>query len=123
MNLDRSIHAKRLDTYALRFMILLAVNEGRFKVDSAIVSKVTELMNWQLRVRQIHDPIDAEGKLAVIEQKIRRILISGPKTERELKRFSHADRMGLWFFTNALNNLTRAREVSFDKTTKMWRAL
>ena len=26
MNLEQSIHTKRLDTYAMRFMILLAVN-------------------------------------------------------------------------------------------------
>jgi hypothetical protein len=121
MNLERSIHAKRLDTYALRFMILLAVNEGRLEVDSAIVSKVTELMDWQLRVRQIHDPIDAEGKMAIIEQKIRRILFSGPKSERDIKRQCHAERVGLWFFTSALNNMSRAREIQFDKNAKTWR--
>ena len=46
MNLDRSIHAKRLDTYALRFMMLLAVNEMKSTIDESIVDKSIKLMDW-----------------------------------------------------------------------------
>jgi len=121
MGLERSIHAKRLDTYAMRFMILLAVNERRDRIDQSIVDKVVRLMDWQLEVRRMHDPIDADGQAAKMEEKIRRILRArGPLSERELKRHVHSDRTGLWIFTMAMKNLQAARELQWVKTEKLW---
>jgi len=121
MNLERTIHAKRLDTYALRFMILLAVNERRGRIDRDIVDKVARLMDWQLEVRRLHDPIDADGQTAKTEEKIRRILrAKGPLTDRDLKRHVHADRTGLWIYQTAIRNLQAAREIRWMKTEKQW---
>lgn len=121
MKLERSIHAKRLDTYAMRFMILLAVNESRDRIDRDIVDKVVRLMDWQLEVRRMHDPIDADGQAAKMEEKIRRILrAKGQLSERELKRHAHSDRTGLWIFTMAMKNLQAAREIQWMKTEKLW---
>lgn len=121
MRLERSIHAKRLDTYAMRFMILLAVNERRDRIDRDIVDKVVRLMDWQLEVRRMHDPIDADGQAAKMEEKIRRILrAKGPLSERELKRYAHSDRTGLWIFAMAMKNLQAAREIQWMKTEKLW---
>jgi len=44
MNLERSIYTKRLETYAMRFMSLLAINEQKNEVDESIVSKVIDLV-------------------------------------------------------------------------------
>jgi hypothetical protein len=119
-NLEQSVHTKRLDTYALRFMILLTVNAGKTEVDEAVIQNVIDLMNWQLEARRLHDPIDADSAIAKIEEKIRRTLKPGKKTERELKRAIHANRCGTWVYSNALKNLSGANEIFFDKKDNKW---
>jgi hypothetical protein len=120
LNLEQSIHTKRLDTYALRFMILLTVNAGKSEVDESIVQDVIDLMNWQLRVRRLHDPIDADSAVAKVEEKVRRVLGAGPRTDYELKRAVHYSRVGTWVYTNAMRNLTNGREIQFDKKAQTW---
>ncbi len=119
-NLEQSIHTKRLDTYALRFMILLTVNAGKSEVDESTVQDVIDLMNWQLQARRLHDPIDADSAVAKIEEKIRRVLGAGLRTDYELKRAVHYSRVGTWVFSNAIRNLTRGGEIQFYKATKQW---
>jgi len=120
LNLEQSIHTKRLDTYALRFMILLTVNAKQNKVDETIVQDVIDLMNWQLQARRLHDPIDADSAVAKIEEKIRRTLTTGPRSDRDLKRTVHYNRIGTWVFSNAIRNLTRGNEIYFDKKAQTW---
>jgi hypothetical protein len=69
------------------------------------------LCKWQLNVRRLYDPIDAENKMAEMEEKIRRVLRSGPKTERELKQRTNYTRVGIWFFEKAKENLKRNKEI------------
>jgi hypothetical protein len=109
---ERSVHARRLDTIALRLMVLLAANDLKEGVDEETVRRVLELADWQLKVRKQYDPIDADNKIAGMEQKIKRFLGTGPKTERELKQRANANRDGLWKFEQALNNLKRAKEIA-----------
>lgn len=120
LNLEQSIHTKRLDTYALRFLILLAVNAGKSEVDEPVVQDAIDLMNWQLQARRMHDPIDADSAVAKIEEKIRRVLTTGPRSDYELKRAVHYSRIGTWVYNNAVRNLTKSDEIHFDKTAKAW---
>lgn len=120
MGLERSIHTKRLDTYAMRLMILLAVNKMKSVVDTEIVSDVIALCDWQLNIRRRYDPIDADTAVAKIEEKIRRMLKEGRKTIRELKRGVHIERTGLWAYNQAMKNLQSAQEINYDKKTKKW---
>ncbi len=96
MNLENSVHVKRLDAYALRLMTLLAVNELKSQVDEDIINKVTRICNWQLEARQIHDPIDADNEIAKMEERVRRRLNKIPSTERELKQYTNASKTGYW---------------------------
>lgn len=123
LDLETSVHSKRLDTYAMRFMQLLAANEKRAEIDAGLIKKVTDLMDWQLRVRRLHDPIDADNKIAGMEEKIRRVLgcrdaVKEAKSERDVKRYAHVDKTGLWVFETAKNNLIRAQEIEFDPKTR-----
>lgn len=118
-----SIHTKRLDTYAMRFMALLSVNELRGTVTPEIVKKVTDLCDWQKEMRQMHDPVDADSVSAKLEEKIRRVLAKGPKTDRELKQFTNAHRTGLWFFDSAKRNLMAGREIAWDKKMGKWKLM
>lgn len=120
MQLDQSVHAKRLDGYALRFMALLAVNELKNEIDLETVEKAIALCNWQLKVRQIYDPIDADNTIAQMEERVRRYLRQGPLTERELKRKLHKiiERSGVWCFTKAITNLRTAKDIYSKKNGK-----
>jgi hypothetical protein len=93
--MERSIHAKRIDTYALRLMSLLAANEGKNVIDGDTIIKAIDLCDWQLSVRKIYDPIDADTNIAKMEERIRRQLARGPKSDRELKQYTNANREGL----------------------------
>ena len=121
LNLESSVHAKRLDGYALRFMGLLAVNENQKEITPGIVQKATALMNWQLEVRKSYDPIDADNAIAKLEERIRRVLDKGPRTDRELKQRTHARRSGLWMFEAAIRNLERGGEIKLDQKEKLWK--
>ena len=117
-----SVHSKRLDTYALRFMMLLAVNDFKREIDSDTVQKVIQLMDWELAVRRLHDPIDCEGKMAVMEERIRRILQTGSVTDRELQRRTHSARVGSWVYQTALKNLHTGKQIQFkaEKWSLIW---
>jgi hypothetical protein len=120
MGLERTIHAKRLDTYAMRFMSLLAINEGKRVIDATVIDKVMRLMNWQLEVRKQHDPIDADGQAAKMEERIRRALRVTSMSDRDLKKKVHAERSGIWVYSMGIKNLQSAREIRWDKTASRW---
>jgi hypothetical protein len=128
MGLETSVHSKRLDTHAMRFMQLLAVNEKRKLIDAELIHRVIDLMEWQLRVRRLYDPIDADNKIASMEEKIRRILgsrdaVKEAKSERDVKRLAHVERTGLWAFDTAKTNLIKAQEIEFDLKSRKLVAL
>jgi hypothetical protein len=119
MNREQSVHSRRLDTYALRLASLLAVNDFKTEVDEETIDKVLALVNWQLPVRMLYDTIDADGKVAKLEEKIRRNLKTrGPLSERDVRRYTNADNDGLWAFSIALQNLHRPGDVNLDDKKK-----
>jgi len=115
-NLERSIHAKRIDTYAMRLMALLAANDLIAEVNLKTVLKVIELCEWQLHVRRDLDPIDADNKIAKMEEKIRRKLKQRPLKDYELKQLVNANKAGLWFYNTAKRNLQN--EIRFNLKSK-----
>ncbi len=118
-NRQTSVHSKRLDTYAMRFMVLLAVNDGRDHIDDEIVRRSVRLVDWQLAIRRAFDPIDAENKVARLEAEISRVLLrKGPLTKRELQQYAHAARYGTWLFNAALSNLKKDQQIDFDMERK-----
>lgn len=120
MNRPTSIHSKRLDGYALRFMVLMAINNMIETIDENIVNNTIELMDWQFEMRQMYDPLDADNTMALMEEKIRRVLSNHKKSDRELKQATNANRTGLFFFANAKKNLQSAGEIVFNPKEKKW---
>lgn len=112
-NLERSVHSKRLDVYALRFMMLFCINERKDIIDEDIVAKIIKLMNWQLSVRKVLDPLDCDNKISLMEARIRRCLTPAGtiKTEREIKRACHLKQAGYWIYNAAKTNLLSAKEI------------
>ncbi|UCE74985.1 MAG: hypothetical protein JSV56_04575 [Methanomassiliicoccales archaeon] len=122
LEMQESVHTKRIDTYALRLMPLLALNDLKTEVDLDIVQRVTEIMDWQIKVREQLDPIDADNIVAKLEEKIRRGLQLGPLKDRDLKRLTNAKRAGLWAYEKAVNNLQSGKspEIKYDGKKKIW---
>ena len=115
----RSIFTKRLDTYGHRLMILLALNENKKRIDTAIMQKVIALLDYELSVRQQVDPIDADTKIATVQEKIRRTLSNSPLEKRGLERKVNKWRYGpLW--NSAINYLVQDEEIFFDKRKKVY---
>ena len=107
-----SIVKKRIDTIALRLLVLFAANEGKEIIDVDIVDRVIEFSEWQIKVREDLAPFDAENDFAEMEEKIRRTLKKkGSIKEWELQNFTNAKRKGLHIYGYALNNLIKNGEV------------
>lgn len=117
----KSVHSKRLDGYCLRLMMLLAANSIKPTIDLEIVKDAVALCNWQLEIRKVYDPIDADNSIAAMEEKIRRCLKTrGPLKDYELKQFTQANRVGLWLYHKAKQNLQMAEEVGFSNKNNVW---
>ena len=118
----RDLHSIRLDTIGLRLMPLLAANTGEFSlVPVEIVEKVIEMVDYQHQVRKLYDPVDADTKMAIMEEKIRRVLmVRGRLRKWELQQYTNANKLGLWFFKAALENLLKNQEIFYDKKAKMF---
>jgi hypothetical protein len=106
-----SIFERRLDTYAHRLMVLLAAIEGRPSIDVDIMTATLALVRYQLAARREVDPVDAENTVAAMEEKIRRALARGAVKGRDLKRKVNYQRVGLWVWNTAVDNLIKGGEV------------
>lgn len=117
----KSVHSKRLDGYCLRLMMLLAINSLRPIIDLQTVKDAIALCNWQLEIRKIYDPIDADNNIAAMEERIRRVLkLRGPLKDYELKQYTQAHRMGLWLYDKAKKNLMIASEVGLSNKNNVY---
>lgn len=119
--LPNSEHCRRLDTIGLRLLALIAFVTDKHEVDVETVHAVTAILGYELDLRALTDPIDADNKIAKLEERIRRYLAKGAMTERELRRRVHGDRDGLWAFTRALENLRTSKEIEHAGNT--WKAV
>jgi hypothetical protein len=115
LSLPDSVHTRRLETYGLRLCILLELSQGETRrITKETALAVRDLLNYELAVRRLYDPIDADTLIARLEESIRRVLATyGPLTERELKRRVNYQRVGVWVFNQALDNLLKSGEVRF----------
>jgi hypothetical protein len=122
-DLPDSIYADRMETYSLRLAMLLAVNSLKSVIDLEVMQHATALCDWQIEVRREHDPIAAEDRTSEMEERIRRVLRKGPKTESRIKQAINPWKAGnkpisLYVFQTAFKNLQNAKEVK--RKNKNW---
>ncbi len=117
--------ARRLDTYGLRFMPLLAINDGKIEVDLETVERVITILKWEYETRRLVDPIDADNRIAQMEERLRRVLSNGRQgmALRDLQRTVNYNRYGLFVFNAALRNLLKSKEAKFDPKSRRYYAL
>ena len=117
LNLSGGVHAKRLDALGFRLMQILALVTDRQIVDLQTVDNTLCILDYELRIRRLTDPIDADNMIARLEEKIRRTLAGrGPLTHRNLLRFVNANRTGLWAFESAISNLKHHGQIRFENS-------
>lgn len=117
--LEDTLHARRLDAIGMRLLLLLAVTTGAPTVTRDLVARVIAILAYELRVRRLTDPIDAENAIAKLEEAIRRTLRAHPGLKlRQLQGRIHAHRHGIWAFKTAFNNLRENQELHVDGGSK-----
>jgi hypothetical protein len=85
------------------------------RLDLQTVETVIAILDYELKVRTVTDPVNADDRIAKLEEKIRRQLQArGPLSARELRRYTSADREGLWAFNKAIENVRAAKDVGFN---------
>jgi hypothetical protein len=122
-SMTRSIHSSRLDTYAFKWMMLLALSQDEFEISCATVDRAIDLIDYQLQVRKLYDPIDADNKYAQMEEKIRRYLRANAGRyvkRRELSQKTNSYRDGVYLFEKAIENLVKSQEIRPNGTHKEW---
>ena len=120
--LPKDEFVKRLDGLGFRLMPILTATCDKLEVDAEVITAVTNLLNYELEVRKVLHPIDADNAIAKLEQKIVRQVSSNENfyTRRELARAIHADRAGYWRFRTALDNMEKNNSVYLNPTTKRY---
>jgi hypothetical protein len=114
LSLPSSPHSKRLDTIGRRILSLIALTTDKSEIDAETVRTATRILDYQFQMRKLTDPIDAEGKVAQMEEKIRRVLgVRGPLDKRALQRAVNYQRVGSWVFVQAVDNLKDNDELAF----------
>jgi hypothetical protein len=120
------LHAKRLDTYAFRWMSLLALSQEEFEIGKHIVEQAIALIEYELSVRRLYDPIDAESNVAKMEERLRRVMgeqLNRCWTHRELQQRTHSNRVGIWVLRTALENLEKIGEIKKEIGQNAWKLL
>ena len=107
-------HAKRLDTYAMRLMVLLAVSCKSIIITETIASAVIDILRYELEVRKEVEPIEAYNKVAAMEERVRRVLLKGPRKKNGtggLHQYCNANKHGVFMFETAIENLFKAQQI------------
>lgn len=122
--IPHTVSGTRIDAIGLRLAMLIALSVGKIEIDAEVIRAAIEIARWQLAVREEVMPVEAGNAIAALEQRICKKLKSrGPLRERDLRRYVNAERVGLWAFETALENLQRAKEVRFDPKKRVYAVL
>jgi hypothetical protein len=119
--IPRTVTGTRIDAIALRLAMLMALSAHKTEIDAEVIQAAIEIARWQLAVRDEVMPLEASNAIAALEQRICKKLKShGPLRERDLRRYVHAERVGLWAFSTALSNLQQAGMVRYDPRKRVY---
>jgi len=122
--IPRTVTGTRIDSIGLRLAMLMALSAHKSEIDTEVIRAAIEIARWQLAVRDEVMPMEASNAIAALEQRICKKLKShGPLRERDLRRYVHAERVGLWAFSTALSNLQQAGMVRYDPRRRVYAVL
>jgi hypothetical protein len=120
---ENSIFDKRIDTFGHRLMLLIALNDESDMVTESAARKTVALLRYQVRARRQADPIDADSKIAKLEENIRRVLEGNPLSKERLAQRCNKRRVGIWIWNQSLSNLIKSGEVEYDSVERVYKLL
>jgi hypothetical protein len=104
---------------SFRYKLKAKIIESGFKRQQEFCTATD--IEWQHSIRHIYDPIDAEGKVATMEERIRRKLMMQNKwTKRDLQRAVNSNQYGIWVWEKAEKNLRNNEEMIFNAKSKAY---
>ena len=122
-----SVFSKRLEAYGLKLLSLLAVNEGKDRVDTGIAEKVIKLLDWQLRARKIYAPLDIDTRVGkVIKNILRRLQVhkDGYMTKGVLQNKCNVpSQVDFWSWDKAIEGLINHKMIRSVKHGKGYKLL
>jgi hypothetical protein len=122
--IPKTVTGTRIDSIGLRLAMLIALSAHKTEIDADVIQAAISIAQWQLAVRDEVMPVEASNAIAALEQRICKVLKSrGPLRERDLRRYVHAERVGLWAFSTALSNLQQAGLVRYEARKKVYAVL
>src|SRR5262249_12241184 len=94
-NLDEVEETTRLDNIGMRLMALLAFTSGQQIVAAELMRRILDILEHQSLVREAYKPTQGMTLAAKIEDKIiTQLHKRGPLTLNDLRRYTHAERLG-----------------------------
>lgn len=114
-----SEYMRRLDTYALRLAILIALSAGEKTITYKIMLDTLKIIQWQFVLRRENCPIDADNQTAKMEQRIIKQLVkTSPLNNRDLQKRCNAHKYGIGLFKKALDALVKDKQIKYIVTSK-----
>lgn len=109
---ESSDYTKRLETYGLRILMLMALSEKKFTIDESMAKRCIQLLEWQKEVREAYHPMEYTSITAQIENLIRKavMLHSGIPKGQLLSRIG-SKRFETWKVEKAIETLVKSREI------------
>jgi hypothetical protein len=104
-------------------MLLIALNDESDMVTESAARKTVALLRYQVRARRQADPIDADSKIAKLEENIRRVLEGNPLSKERLAQRCNKRRVGIWIWNQSLSNLIKSGEVEYDSVERVYKLL
>jgi hypothetical protein len=109
---ERNDFTKRLESYGLRLLQIMAISEKKTEIDLDMVERVITLLEWQKRVREAYQPTEYTSVMAQIENLIRNVVKANPMiAEGRIKNKIRAKRFETWKVDKAFENLTKSGEL------------
>jgi len=109
---EASDFTKRLETYGLRILMLMALSEKKRSINEDMAKRCIQLLEWQKEVRESYQPVEYTSVVAQIENLIRKAVMihSGISKSQLLSRIG-AKRFETWKVDKAIETLIKSKEI------------
>jgi hypothetical protein len=111
MGMPDNDFSTRVDTYGRKFLMIMAISEGKDVIDLEMVERVISLLDWQIHVREAYQPVGFTNLMSKIENAVRRVVRRNPGITQGRMFNQFRELGGLKEKELALQNLVRSEEI------------
>jgi len=104
---------KRLETYGLRILMIMALSEKKHNIDAEMAGRCIQLLEWQKEVREVYHPVEFVNASAQIENLIRKcVMARSGITKKNLLLQIGSNRFEIQKVDRAILSLVENKEIS-----------